>query len=270
MQKIKRARAYNRALDQLRPISLDYNVFGYAPGSVLFTQGNTKVLCSVSMQPSVPPFLKGTRSGWLTAEYAMLPTATQSRTNRESSSVKRNGRSVEISRLIGRALRTCIDLSKLGERTILVDCDVLQADGSTRTACITAANYALQAAQEHWLACNIIDDNIIIERVAAVSVGIADGQALLDLDYEEDSSIDADFNIVLTGSGDIVEMQGAAENAVVSWQQFDTIKELALSATQKLFKICDAQRPSEELAVTGNKQRKMQPRKAPLFSIQNR
>ena len=140
-------RANHRAHDHIRPISVTYNAFGYAPGSVLFTVGNTKVLCSVSMQPQVPSFLKGTKTGWVTAEYAMLPTATHSRTQRESSAAKRNGRSVEISRMIGRVLRTTVNLSVLGERTIVVDCDVLQADGSTRTACITAASYALHAAQ---------------------------------------------------------------------------------------------------------------------------
>ena len=188
MQKMKLMRADNRAHNQLRPISLRHNEFGYAPGSVLFALGNTKVLCSVNMQPNVPPFLKGSKSGWLTAEYAMLPAATQLRTNRESSSFKRNGRSVEISRLIGRSLRNIVDLSKIGERTIIIDCDVLQADGSTRTACITAANYALHAAQAHWLERKVIDQPIITNRIAAVSVGINQDDALLDLDYTEDSS----------------------------------------------------------------------------------
>ena len=148
MQTASIMRAYNRAYDQLRPITISYNIFGYAPGSVLFTLGDTKVLCSVHMQPGVPHFLKGTRTGWLTAEYGMLPSATQQRTQRETALTKSNGRSIEIARLIGRALRTVINLDKIGERTIVIDCDVLQADGSTRTACMSAASYAFIAAQE--------------------------------------------------------------------------------------------------------------------------
>ncbi len=269
MQKTNVVRADNRAYNQLRPTSLSYNAFGYAPGSVLFTLGNTKVLCSVNMQPNVPHFLKGSKSGWLTAEYAMLPAATQMRTSRESSSVKRNGRSVEISRLIGRSLRTIVDLEKLGERTIIIDCDVLQADGSTRTACITAANYALHAAQAHWLERKVIDEPIITDRVAAVSVGIADDTTLLDLDYTEDSTIDADFNIVLTASGQIVEMQGAAEKSVVSWDQFDNIKELAIKGVQELFIMCDEQLKGQQPA-NSNKKHKGHVQKAAFFSLQNR
>lgn len=267
MQKAGIVRAENRAYNQLRPMSLRYNAFGYAPGSVLFTLGNTKVLCSVNMQPNVPPFLKGSKTGWLTAEYAMLPAATQLRTNRESLSVKRNGRSVEISRLIGRSLRTIVDLAKLGERTIIIDCDVLQADGSTRTACITAANYALHAAQEHWLERKVIDQPIITDRLAAVSVGITHNSTLLDLDYIEDSTIDADFNIVLTASGKIVEMQGAAEKSVVSWEQFDRVKELAITGVKELFILCDTQL-KEQHAEYKNSKKSIS--RAAFFSLQNR
>jgi len=248
-----------------------YNAFGYAPGSVLFALGNTKVLCSVNIQQNVPPFLKGTKSGWLSAEYAMLPVATQMRTNRESSSVKRNGRSVEISRLIGRSLRTIVDLKKLGERTIIIDCDVLQADGSTRTACITAASYALYAAQEHWLERGVIHSPIVTDRVAAVSVGISNGSVLLDLDYNEDSSIDSDFNVVLSSTGEIVEIQGAAEKSMVSWNQFDSIKELSIAGVQELFKTCDEQLGYHKQAVQARHTSEKAPaQKVPLFSLQNR
>lgn len=265
----KCVRANNRAYNKLRSVSLAYNAFGYAPGSVLFALGNTKVLCSVNMQQGVPPFLKGSKTGWLSAEYAMLPVATQMRTNRESSSVKRNGRSVEISRLIGRSLRTIIDLNKLGERTIIIDCDVLQADGSTRTACITAASYALHAAQAHWLERGVISEPIITNRVAAVSVGIRDGSVLLDLDYNEDSAIDADFNVVLTESGDIVEIQGAAEQSVISWDQFDNIKELSISGVNDLFIACDAQLKDQKPVGARVGTKKSAPKSA-LFSLQNR
>jgi len=270
MLKTNVMRTNNRAHNQLRPMSLSYNAFGYAPGSVLFTLGNTKVLCSVNLQPNVPHFLKGSKSGWLAAEYAMLPAATHMRTSREVSSVKRNGRSVEISRLIGRSLRTIIDLEKLGERTIIIDCDVLQADGSTRTACITAANYALHAAQTHWIERKVIGEPIITNRVAAVSVGLTENTALLDLDYTEDSTINADFNVVLTASGQIVEMQGAAEKSVVSWEQFDKIKELAILGVQELFASCDAQIKGQQPAQSSKKNKSNHAHKAAIFSLKNR
>jgi len=264
-------RAKNRSYDELRTVSMSYNAFGYAPASVLFVLGNTKVLCSINMQPNVPPFLKGSKSGWVTAEYAMLPAATHMRTSRESTSVKRNGRAIEISRLIGRCLRTIVDLKKLGERTIIIDCDVLQADGSTRTACITAANYALHAAQEYWLKRNVISEPIVKEKIAAVSVGIKDDSALLDLDYHEDSSIDSDFNIVLADSGRIVEIQGAAEQAMPTWKQFESIQKLSIKGVRDLMKLCDEQlkyKKTTSFPLISHKPKKL--KKVPLFSLQNR
>ena len=217
-------RAHGRKFDQLRNVKISYDVFGYAPGSVLFELGNTKILCSVTMQIGVPPFLKGTKTGWLTAEYAMLPTSCKVRSARESTQGKRNDRSIEISRLIGRSLRAVVDLSKIGERTIHIDCDVLQADGSTRTASITGAYLALKMAVEKWVSNGDIVESIITDAVVAVSAGYASNVPLLDLDYAEDSIIDADYNFVLTQSEKIIEIQGAAEKNALSWQQFDQLK----------------------------------------------
>ena len=268
MQKNSVMRAHGRAYNQLRPVTLSHNVYGYAPGSVLLTMGDTKILCSVHMQNGVPPFLKGTKSGWLTAEYGMLPAATQQRTQREATTVKYNGRTVEIARFIGRSLRTIVDLNKIGERTIMIDCDVLQADGSTRTASITAANYALLAAQEQWLNQGIIQEPILREQIAAVSVGLQTGTAILDLDYKEDSAIDADFNVVLTESGNIVEMQGTAEKQPVSWPQFEAITSLAIYGVQQLFERCATLH--EKQKSTHDKQQLLAHYKPAFFSLQNR
>lgn len=264
-------RASGRTFDQMRTVTISYNAFGYAPGSVLFELGNTKVLCSVSMQVGVPPFLKGTKTGWLTAEYAMLPTSCKTRATRESTQAKRNDRSIEISRLIGRSLRAVVDLSKIGERTIHVDCDVLQADGSTRTASITGAYLALQMAVARWLEMGDLIHTIIHDSVAAVSAGFIDGVALLDLDYAEDSIIDADYNFILTRSQKIIEIQGAAEKNAVTWHDFDQLKSLALKGTHDLFKIIDQSmagngEAKEEHAESIKKVR----HEAPLFSLKNR
>ena len=204
-------RSDGRTKDQLRTLKVIHDTFGYADGSVLFQIGNTKVLCSVSIQAGVPPFLKGKKTGWLTAEYAMLPTATKQRTQRPSSALKQQGRSVEISRLIGRVFRTVVDLDALGERTIIVDCDVLQADGGTRAAAISGACLALYKAQQRWLYNKRIEQPFLIDTIAAISVGVLQGQPLLDLDFSEDSLIDGDFNFVLSRSGNVVEIQGTAE-----------------------------------------------------------
>src|SRR6266404_6459616 len=206
-----------RTPDQLRPVSFSRDIFEYAAGSVLFEMGNTKVLCAVSLQNGVPPFLRGKGIGWLTAEYSLLPTSTMTRTQRESSSAGKNGRSVEIARFIGRCFRSIVDTSTIGERTITIDCDVLQADGGTRTAAITGAFLALKMAQEYWLQARLINQSIIIEHIAAVSVGVVDGNVLLDLNYQEDSVATADFNFVITQTNKIVEMQGGAETAPLSW-----------------------------------------------------
>lgn len=224
-----------RALDEVRPIRASYDVYGYSDASVLLEIGNTKVHCAVSRSYGVPPFLKGSKTGWLTAEYAMLPTATGSRMMRDVSTLKRNGRAVEISRLIGRALRSAIDLTRLGEQTITVDCDVLQADGGTRTACITGASMALSIAARRWLQSRAVAENIMREEIAAVSVGIMNGNVILDMNYTEDSAVDADFNFVLTRSGAIIEVQGTAEQAAISWEQFTHIRTVAQKGVADIF-----------------------------------
>ncbi len=231
-------RTGQRQHDQLRPISVTYNVMEYASGSVLLELGKTRVICTATVQSGVPPHLKGSKTGWLTAEYAMLPSATHERTPRESTTGKRNGRNMEISRLIGRCLRSVINLANIGEQTIYIDCDVLQADGGTRTACITAASLALMSAQQKWLTSGIIKHPIMNDELAAVSVGITDGTVLLDLDYEEDSEIDADFNVILTKSGTIVEIQGCAERKPMTWDQFESIKSLAIKGVKDMFAEC--------------------------------
>lgn len=227
-------RAYGRAHDQVRPITILYDVLEYAAASVLFEQGKTKVLCAITLQNSVPPFLKGKRTGWLTAEYAMLPAATQTRKERDSLS-KPNGRSMEISRLIGRVLRSVVDLDLLGERTIVVDCDVLQADGSTRTACITAASRALSIASQRWLRSGKISADIIREQIAGISAGTADDAVMIDLDFDEDSTTESDFNFVITRSGKIVEIQGSAEKNPISWSSVEKMHMLALKGAHSIF-----------------------------------
>jgi ribonuclease PH len=248
----------NRAYDQLRKVKVTYNSFGYAPGNVLFEIGNTKVLCSVMMQKGVPPFLKGSKTGWLTAEYALLPAATTIRTQREATLFKRNSRSVEISRLIGRSLRSIVQLDNIGEQTIMVDCDVLQADGGTRTACLTGAYLALEVAEQFWREKDIIPETIIKDALAAISVGVIDNQVYLDLDYSEDNRADADFNFVLTSLGKLIEVQGSAEKKALSWEVFEQLRQLACSGIAKL--MCYSKR----LATGKNRG------KGGLFSLQRR
>lgn len=246
-----------RLFDQFRPITVSYNRYGYADSCVLLELGNTKVLCSVTLQVGVPPFLKGTKTGWLKAEYAMLPSATQVRTQREFCATTRNGRSVEISRLIGRSLRSMMNMSIIGERTVIIDCDVLQADGGTRTACITAASLALAKADEVWLAQGAIHRSAITDPVVAVSIGVMDNKPLLDINFQEDSSVDADFNIVLTHTGSIIELQGTVEKKAISWSVFEEISRLATTASAQLVKLFPIQEP-------------IAPQKVPLFSLENR
>lgn len=253
----------NRAYNQLREVKVRYNLFGYAPGNVLFELGNTKVLCSVMMQKGVPAFLKGTKTGWLTAEYALLPAATMMRTPREATQFKRSGRSVEISRLIGRALRSIINLDTIGEQTITVDCDVLQADGGTRTACLTGAYLALEEAEQYWLEDKCIKKPLLTEALAAISVGIINGYPYLDLDYAEDSRAEVDFNFVLTASGNIVELQGGAEQKPMSWHLFEQLRELAISGVENLFRSC---KRTEKKRRSGE----IKQEKVPLFSLQRR
>ena len=205
-------RSNNRALDSLRDVSIEKNFTMHAEGSVLVSFGNTKVICTASLQKdSVPRFLKGTKSGWLTAEYGMLPRSTHSRMDREAARGKQSGRTQEIQRLIGRSLRACIDLKKLGEHTIVIDCDVIQADGGTRTAAITGGCVALIEAINHMLDKKIIKKNPIIKTVSAVSVGIYKDKPILDLDYIEDSNAEMDMNLVIDGDGHLIEIQGTAE-----------------------------------------------------------
>lgn len=239
-------RANNRQYNELRPLKVVYDIYSNAAGSTLFEIGNTKILCSVVLQNGVPHFLRGKGAGWLTAEYSMLPASTPIRTIRETTAQKRSGRTIEISRLIGRSLRSIVNLQGLGEHTIFIDCDVLQADGSTRTACVTGAYLALKAAESRWLAAGIIRAPIITEELAAISVGInQQGQAMLDIDYAEDSNINADFNFVLTRSGKIIEMQGTAEATPIAWEAYEKLRLLALHGVACLGEFFDThQHPS--------------------------
>ena len=205
-----------RAADQLRPVSITPHFLPHADGSALIACGNTKVICTASIDESVPPFLRGKNQGWVTAEYGMLPASTASRMRREAAQGKQSGRTQEIQRLIGRSLRAAVDLNQLGERQILIDCDVIQADGGTRTASITGAYVALHLAIGKLLAAGKLAHNPIREAVAAVSLGIVGGVPLLDLDYPEDSGCDSDINLVMTASGNIIEIQGTAEGAAFS------------------------------------------------------
>ena len=232
-------RAQNRSYDELRPLKVTYNVYPYAAGSTLFEMGNTKVLSSVTLQQGVPHFLRGKKMGWLTAEYSLLPASTPMRTVRDITINKRSGRTIEISRLIGRSLRSIINFNVLGEQTIFIDCDVLQADGGTRTASITGAFLALKSAQDLWKSKGIIKQPFIIDELAAISVGLSDETPLLDMDFAEDTMIDADFNFVLTRSGKIVEIQGSAEKHPISWDCYNHIQELACKGSRKLFEFFD-------------------------------
>ena len=203
-----------RAVQQLRPIKIETNVFKHPEGSVVISFGDTKVICSATLEDSVPPFLRGSGSGWVTAEYSMLPRATNTRNRRESAKGKLSGRTMEIQRLIGRSLRAVIDLEKLGERSIIVDCDVIQADGGTRTASITGGFVALRLAVNKLLASGELAEDPIKEHLAAISVGmLPDGTVVTDLDYLEDSSAAVDMNLVMTESGRFVEIQGTGEEA---------------------------------------------------------
>ena len=233
-------RPSKRAPYALRPISLERGVSRHAEGSCLVRFGETHVLCTATAGESVPPWLKGSGKGWVTAEYGMLPRATTERTRREAAVGKQTGRTQEIQRLIGRSLRAVTDLTLLGEKQIVVDCDVLQADGGTRTASITGAWIALYDAIQWMRARNMAKDGALRDHVAAVSCGLYAGIAVLDLDYAEDSEADADANFVMTGKGGIVEVQGTAETEPFSQEQFDQLMLLArqgiaeLVALQKL------------------------------------
>jgi ribonuclease PH len=216
-----------RAVNALRPVTLTRHYTVHAEGSVLIEFGATKVLCTASVEEKVPGHKKGSGEGWVTAEYGMLPRATHTRSDREAARGKQSGRTQEIQRLIGRSLRSVFDLKKLGERTIYIDCDVLQADGGTRTAAITGAFVAAQDAVNTLLVSGKLTQTPITDHVAAISVGIVQGTPLLDLEYTEDSGCDTDMNVVMTGAGHFVEVQGTAEGAAFTRQEMNALLQLA-------------------------------------------
>lgn len=224
----------NRNSDQIRPVKITRHYTKHADGAVLIEFGETKVICTASVSEKVPYFLKGKGQGWLTAEYGMLPGSTNERMQREAARGKQSGRTMEIQRLIGRALRSVVDLGKLGERTIQIDCDVIQADGGTRTASITGAFVALHDAIDKLLSKQLIETSPILDHIAAISVGISNGEPLLDLDYIEDSSCDTDMNVVMTGKMGMVEVQGTAEGETFSRQELDKLLDFAQQGIQTL------------------------------------
>lgn len=223
-----------RRTDEIRPTSIEVGVQSYAEGSAFISMGDTRVLCAVSVEDSVPRFLRGSGRGWVTAEYAMLPRSTHTRTRRETTP---RGRTQEIQRLIGRSLRAAVDMHRLGERTLTVDCDVLQADGGTRTAAITGAYVALYHALAALRDNGDLDGIPVKSGVAAVSVGVVDGEAVLDLCYEEDHRAEVDFNVVMTDAGEFIEVQGTAEDGTFSRAQLDELLSLAESGIAQLMEI---------------------------------
>jgi len=226
-----------RAPNQLRSFKVERGFTRYAEGSVLICFGETRVLCNASVEEKVPPFLRGEGRGWVTAEYSMLPRATHTRSVREAARGKLGGRTMEIQRLIGRALRAIVDFELLGERTIVVDCDVLQADGGTRTAAITGSWVALADAVDKLLADKVLHKSPLKDSVAAISCGIVAGQAVLDLDYVEDSGASVDMNFVMTGDGRFVEVQGTAEEEPFSHAELDTLRGLAEEGCRELARL---------------------------------
>lgn len=227
-------RPSKRAPDELRPIEIIRGYTKHAEGSVLVKFGDTHVLCTASVDEKVPGFLRGKGQGWVTAEYGMLPRSTGSRMDREAAKGKQSGRTQEIQRLIGRSLRAIVDMQKLGERTIQIDCDVIQADGGTRTASITGAYVALHDAISYLLKNKLIAASPLLDSVAAISVGVFEGSAVADLDYVEDSGCETDMNIVMTGSGGFVEIQGTAEGKPFSRDEMDAMLNLAQDAIRQL------------------------------------
>lgn len=227
-------RADGRMLDELRPVSFQRDFTVFAPGSVLVSMGRTKVLCTASLEERIPPWLRGSGKGWVTAEYSMLPGSTAERAGREAAKGKQSGRTQEIQRLIARSLRAVCDLVVLGEAQVTVDCDVLQADGGTRTASICGAYVALHDACSRMLADGRISAHPLADAVAAVSVGIVDGVPMLDLPYEEDSRAEVDMNVVMTGSGRFVEVQGTAEGQAFSRGELDSLLALAETGIARL------------------------------------
>ncbi|MCK4503736.1 MAG: ribonuclease PH [Desulfuromonadales bacterium] len=234
METTENQRLNGRLDNQLRPITFQRQFTRYAEGSVLVCCGETKVLCNASVEERVPPFMRGQGRGWVTAEYSMLPRATHTRSMREAAKGKISGRTQEIQRLIGRSLRAITDLAAMGEITVQIDCDVLQADGGTRTASITGAYVALHDALNGLVKQGKLKEMPLKDSVAAISVGIVGTKPLLDLNYEEDSSADVDMNFVITGSGKFVEVQGTAEEEPFSLEELDSLRDLALTGCAKL------------------------------------
>lgn len=230
-------RTDGRASDELRPVLITPSYLPYAEGSVLIEMGNTRVVCAASLEDRVPPFMRNSGQGWLTAEYAMLPRATQTRTAREIGRGGASGRTHEIQRLIGRSLRAVADMKALGERTITIDCDVLQADGGTRTAAITGSYVALALASNHLVKTGKISRSITADQVAAISVGIVDNTPLLDLKYDEDSRAEVDMNVVCTGDGRFIELQGTAEREPFTRAQMDELVALGVHGIEQLIAI---------------------------------
>ena len=228
-------RPSGRAADELRPVTITRNYTKHAEGSVLICCGDTKVICTASVEPKVPGFLRGKGQGWITAEYGMLPRSTGNRMRREASGGKQGGRTMEIQRLIGRALRAAIDLNKLGEHTISLDCDVIQADGGTRTASITGAFVALTDAVNHMIENKMITASPIVNQIAAISVGVYKGTPVMDLDYIEDSDCDTDMNIIMNDKGGFIEVQGTAEGDAFSHDELLAMTGLAKKAIEELF-----------------------------------
>ena len=245
-----------RKFDQERKIKITKDVNIYAEGSVLIEVGNTKVICTASVSEKVPPFLRGTGKGWVTAEYSMLPRATNERNQREASKGKLTGRTVEIQRLIGRALRSAIDLEKLGERLITIDCDVIQADGGTRTTSITGGYVALALAMKKLLKDEILEENPLIANIAAISVGKIDSELMVDLKYSEDSAAEVDMNVIMNKKGEFIEVQGTGEESTFTRTELNGLLDLAEASIKRIINLQDKVIEQENLKIflaTGNK-----------------
>ena len=240
-------RANQRAADQIRPVNFDRGFTRHAEGSVLIAFGDTRVLCTASVDSTVPPFLRGRGRGWVTAEYGMLPRSTNTRMPREATRGRQSGRTLEIQRLIGRSLRQAVDLDALGERTITVDCDVLHADGGTRTASITGGWVALADALDGLVSTGALSETPLVAQVAAVSTGIVDGQVLLDLDYSEDSRADTDMNFVMDNEGRFIEVQGTAEAAPFTEDELRQLTAVAANGISQLTDLQNTARQSEQM-----------------------
>ncbi len=227
-------RTNERKNNELRPVEFIPNYIMHPEGAVLISVGNTKVICTATIENKLPPFMRGQGKGWITAEYSMLPRATNTRNVRESARGKLSGRTMEIQRLIGRSLRAAVDLEKLGERMIWIDCDVIQADGGTRTASITGSVVAMKLAFDKLVAEGVLKESPLKEHLAAISVGIKDGEVILDLDYEEDSSAEVDMNVIMTESGQFVEIQGTGEEATYSHAELLQMLDVASQGIKQL------------------------------------